>query len=257
MRHHWMLAGATILLCILGSPFQLHAQVVDTVRVGSSALLGSRPELGTSRVEGFVRVDGSETLTSVTTQRVTTGVWGEGEIVVIETVHVGEEGDTTNSAAVVRAADLSLLHHRVKAERDSAAVSTTAGSLTGWVVLPDEAVRLLDLPLSRGVFPVAGQVPWLFPLLPLSEGYAAAISHFSQWEGVEEWSTIRVLGSERIESSGVARDCWRIDGGELFPGFRITYWVDKENRRILLGVASGEGSGPEYLARLVRFDPAI
>lgn len=250
-----VISTVVALISTVGLPVGAASQAVDTIRVGSGSLSAARPELGTTRVESFVREQGTDTPPSVTTQRISAGVWGEIDVFAVETEHVGDEGDTTMSTLVVRASDLSLLHHRVKAEHDSAAVSSNEGSLTGWAVLPGEPARLVDLSPGRSVFPIAGQIPWLFPLLPLSEGYAAAIPHFSQWAGREEWSTIRVVGSDRIDHHGEPRECWRVDGGELFPGFRVTYWVEKANRRILLGVARSEEGDPEYWSRLIRFEP--
>ena len=240
----------------LALPSPGRAQNVDTVRVGSTSLGGAHLELGTTRVASFVRSDGADSPTGTTIQRVRSGTRDGMDVYFIETEHASGEGDATRSTIVVRAADFALLHHRVKAEGDSAAVSVSGGSLTGWVVLPGEPVSLLDRALDGPVFPIEGQIPWLFPLLPLTERYAAAIPHFSEWAGAEQWSSIRVLGSERIEHGGETRDCWRIDGGELFPGHRVTYWVDRENRRILQGVARPEGGGTEYWSRLTSFDAA-
>jgi len=245
----WMALG--------GSEAQLGAQSVDTVFVGSPSLRAVQLEFGTSRVESFTRSGSVDTPTSVTTRRVERGTRGALQVVVMETEHVGPEGDSTWSTLVLRGDDLSLLHHRVKAQRDSAAVSANDDAISGWVVLPDEPIRLIDLPLERRVFPVEGQIPWLFPLLPLADGYAAAVPHFSQWEGREEWAALRVVGSERVAVGAEMRDCWLVDGGELFPGFSATYWVDKENRRILQGVARGAAGGPEFWSRLVAFEPAI
>jgi hypothetical protein len=157
--------------------------------------------------------------------------------------------DTTRSSIVVRADDYALIHHRVKANRDSAAVSVSNTFLTGWVVLPDQPIALLDQNLSRPVFPVEGQIPWLFPLLPLEEGYAAALPYFSEWHGGEQWKTIRVTGSDSLRLGDVTFDCWVVDGGELFPGYEVTYWIDRATRRILQGVARGGEGRPEYWSR--------
>lgn len=249
-------ASLAALLATAALPAGGVSQVVDTVRVGSASLTGARPEPGTARIESFVRSDGTDTPTSTTTQRVGSDTRGGVEVFVIETEHASPDGETTRSTIVVRASDFALLRHRVKADADSAAVTSNGAALTGWVVLPGEPVSLLDRTLDRPVFPVEGQLPWLFPLLPLVEEYAAAIPHFSQWAGVEEWTTIRVLGTEPIAYEGEDRDCWVVDGGELFPGHRVTYWVDRENRRILQGVARGETGGPEYWSRLTDFEPA-
>jgi hypothetical protein len=145
----------------------------------------------------------------------------------IHTTHVSAEGDTTIGVIVARAHDYALLHHRVKAENDSAAIAVSAKYVTGWVVLPDEPIELIDQQLNGSVFPIEGQIPWLFPLLPLADGYSAAVPHYSQWAGSEEWSMIRVVGSERVILNGHERDCWKVDGGELFPGYGVTYWVEK------------------------------
>jgi len=120
-------------LCLTGIGATLGAQEMDTVRVGSSALEGPGARLmaGTFVMESFKRVDGVDTPTSTTTQHVALGRRGSDDVYVIETIHVAPDGDTTRSSIVVRAADFSLMHHRVKAAHDSAAVTATAMYLTG------------------------------------------------------------------------------------------------------------------------------
>ncbi|HSM16341.1 MAG TPA: hypothetical protein VK845_04995 [Gemmatimonadales bacterium] len=231
------------------TPAGLGAQEIDTVRVGSRALQGVQLKPGSIVMGSFTRNHGVETPTSTTTQHVTSGSRGTEKVYLIETVHASGDDDTTRSVIVVRTSDLSLMHHRVKAAHDSAAVTATSHYLTGWVVLPDEPVSVLDQQLDHPVFPIEGQVPWLFPLLPLAEGYAATIPHYSEWAGGEQWSTIRVLSSEMVRSGTESFECWKIDGGELFPGYRVTYWVDKRTRKIVQGVARGSGAGPEYWSR--------
>lgn len=237
------------ILGLIGMSARLGAQEVDTVRVGSASLEGARLLPGAVVMESFKRVDGVDTPTSTTTQRVALGRRGADDVYVIETVHVSPDGDTTRSSIVVRAADFSLMHHRVKAARDSAAATATATYLTGWVALPDQPVSLLDRQLDRPVFPVEGQIPWLFPLLPLAPGYTATIPHYSEWAGAEQWKTIRVTGTETVRRGAAAVDCWVVDGGELFPGYRVTYWVAKSTRQIVQGVARGAGTGPEYWSK--------
>jgi hypothetical protein len=227
----------------------LGAQQVDTVRVGSRALEGATLIAGSYTLASFERTDDRETRISATTQSVTHDRHGDLNVYRIHTTHVTESGDTTVASIVVSGVDFALVHHRVKASRDSTAVTAGMRHLTGWVVLPDEPIQLIDQRLTRPVFPVEGQIPWLFPLLPLAEGYAAAIPHYSQWERGEEWKTIRVIGSERLERNGRGRDCWKVDGGELFPGYRVTYWVDKDTRRVVEGVARGAEGEPEYWSR--------
>lgn len=225
------------------------AQGVDTIRVGSAAVQSVGPYLGVFTIESFRRIDGRDTPLSTTIQAISQERRGEVDVYVVHTTHVSG-GDTTVGVIVAGASDLALLHHRVTATRDSAAVSVTHGYLTGWVVLPDEPVRLIDEPLEGAVFPVEGQVPWLFPLLPLSEGYAAAVPHYSQWDGREIWSSIRVVAAERITVGERDFDCWRVDGGELFPGYGVTYWIDKDTRRVVQGVARGSANGPEFWSRM-------
>jgi hypothetical protein len=236
-----------VLLAVV-TPGVLAAQRVDTVRVGTEVLKGATLTPGAFVIENFQREEGLDKRVSTTRQAVRRGDLSGQPVWIIETVHAST--DTTRSSIVARADDFSLVHHRVKAPADSAVVSAGHGFLTGWVVLPDEPVRLLGSRLGRRVFPVEGQVPWLFPLLPLEEGYAAAIPHFNQWRGEESWQVIRVIGAVTIEIAGESFDCWTVDGGELFPGYRVTYWVDRRTRRIVRGVARGEGDGPVYWSQL-------
>ena len=242
--------GALISVCLATLVPPAAAQQLDTIRVGSRALRGADLRTGTYIMESFRRADGQDTRISTTTQTITRERHAGLEVYVIRTTHAAAGNDTTVGVIVARASDFALVHHRVKAPGDSAAITATDGYLTGWVVLPEEPVRLLDQRVAGPVFPIEGQIPWLFPLLPLAEGYAAAIPHYSQWEGTVQWSTLRVLGTEQITLGGQAVDCWKVDGGELFPGYRVTYWVDKGMRRIVQGVARGPEPGPEFWSRI-------
>jgi hypothetical protein len=222
------------------------AQHIDTVRVGAAALRDVQLQPGTYTIESVRRADGRDTPINVTTQTITRERKSDIDVFVVHTTHAATGGDTTIGVIVARASDFALVHHRVKATGDSAAVAATDGYLTGWVVLPGELPRLIDQRLDRPVFAIEGQIPWLFPLLPLVEGYAAAVPHYSEWEGREQWSTIRVVGAERVTRNGQELDCWKVDGGELFPGYGVTYWVDKRTRRVVQGVARGTEAGPEF-----------
>lgn len=246
---HTCLSTALVAASVaVGAPV-VAAQHIDTVRVGSPALSGAGPQPGTYTLESVSRADGHDTPMGTTAQSVSRDRRGNQDVYVIRTVHVAAPRDTTIAVIVVRAADLALVHHRVQAERDSAAAAAGAGYVTGWVALPGEPVRLIDRRLGS-VFPVEGQIPWLFPLLPLADGYRAAVPHYSEWEDQEVWTTIRVVASEPVVLGGSAVDCWKVDGGELFPGYTVTYWVDKPTRRVVQGVARGGGPGPEYWSRL-------
>lgn len=237
----------TVALCGLAFAAQpASSQLVDTIRVGTPSLAGAELQLGKYTMVSVRRVDGEDTPVSTTNLTVAHVRLVTGNAYVIWSQHASADGDTTVADLIVRPEDFALIHHRVKGTRDSAAVAATATHLSGWVVLPDEPVRLIDKEVGKWVFPVEGQVPWLFPLLPLADGYAAAIPHFSQWSNQEEWDLIRVLGEERVTLDGREYDCWKVDGGELFPGYGVTYWVDKANRRVVQGVARSAGGGPEY-----------
>lgn len=236
--------------CTLAVVPTVAAQQVDTVRVGSLAFSGVSLQTGMYSMESFRRADGQDTPISTTSQAISRDRQGDLDMYTIHTTHVSAEGDTTIGVIVARAHDYALLHHRVKAENDSAAIAVSAKYVTGWVVLPDEPIELIDQQLNGSVFPIEGQIPWLFPLLPLADGYSAAVPHYSQWAGGEEWSMIRVVGSERVILNGHERDCWKVDGGELFPGYGVTYWVEKGSRRVVQGVARGVEPGPEFWSKL-------
>lgn len=222
------------------------AQHVDTIRVGTPSLAGAELQPGTYTMVSVQRVDGEDAPISTTTLTIARVRLETGNAYVIRSRHASADGDTTVAELMVRPEDFALIHHRVKGLRDSAVIAATPTHLTGWVVLPGEPIRLIDKPGGGWVFPVEGQVPWLFPLLPLQNGYAAAIPHYSQWANQEEWDIIRVVGEEHVTLDGGEYDCWKVDGGELFPGYGVTYWVDKGTRRIVQGVARSDGGGPEY-----------
>jgi len=236
------------MILALASPVVLRAQEVDTVYVGSPSLADAGLIPGTYVIENHRREGGVDAMTGTTRQTVRRAERGGIPVWVVEFEHVS--GDTTRSSMVSRADDFSLVHYQVRAPRDSAAVTAGDGHLTGWTVLPEQPAQLLDRELEEAVFPIEGQVPWLFPLLPLREGYAAAIPHFNPWSGGETWSEIRVLGPETIDVHGRPVACWKVDGGELFRGYRVTYWIDRETRRVVRGEARGEGEGPVYWSEL-------
>ncbi len=227
------------------------AQHVDTIRVGHPALRSASLPLGTDTVDGWILVDGERRPGSTTVRSITRRSTSDGPLFIIHTVHWAAGGDSGTTTMGVRAGDLSLVFHRVKARRDSAAVTATVHHLTGWVVLPNQPTLLIDRALERPVFPVEGQVPWLFPLLPLAEGYGARVPHFSQWEGHEVWATIAVQGSEVVTIDTRSFDCWVVDAGPLGPpGYRMTRWIDKRSRRVIQSALRGSGGGTEYWSRV-------
>jgi hypothetical protein len=229
---------------------RLEAQGVDTIRVGNPAIAGSLMPLTTDTVDDYVLTGGHRQRTGTTIRSIVMHQDPGDRTYEIRTTSTGG-GDTTLSTMVVRVHDLSLVFHRVKARSDSAAVTVSRDHLTGWVVLPNQPPVLLDRMLEHPVFGVEGQVPWLFPLLPLATGFRAVVTHFSQWSGTENWSAVAVVASERVTIAGQSFDCWEVDMGPLGPpGYRMYRWVEKQSRRVIQSVLRGTGTGPEYWSYL-------
>lgn len=242
-------ARRIVLFSFLFSSTPAIAQHIDSVWVGSQSLVGARLRLGTESVKSFQLADGVRTPNSTTSRTTSLERHAGTDVYVMRYVHASADGNTTTSTMVVRASDFALVRHKVTADTDSAAVTASDGQITGWVVLPENPVQLLDVQIGHPVYPIEGQIPWLFPMLPLREGYRAAIAHFSQWSGTEEWADVIVIGSERIQFGRRIVDCWRVDTGELGPpGYRGYHWVAKEDRRVLQSVLRGTQDGVEYWA---------
>ena len=238
-----LLAACLLAACAARSD----AQEMDTVRVGSPALRGARLPLGTVTVESFAIEGSVRKPTSTTVRTITPGRDGADSVYVIRTLHWAPQADTSVTVLAVRADDLSLVYYRVKATRDSAAVTASPGHLTGWVVMPDQPVSLLDRTLDWPVFALGGQIPWLLPVLPLAQGYRAVVSRFSQWEGGEVLTPVEVQGSETVTLGSRSFDCWRVDTGALGPpGYRMIRWIDKASRRVVQSVLRGSSGGTEY-----------
>jgi len=206
-----------VMLCVLAfsSSHPAHAQTLaDTIRVGSPSVNGSLLTFGSVVVEGFTIENGARALQSRTRQTIAPVRIDGQDFVVLRVSH--ETGtDTSRSVVVLRRDDLALVHHSVRAARDSASVTVSGLHVTGWAVLPGTPTRLVDARLDQPVFPVEGQVPWLMGLLPLAEGYVAMIPYYSQWQGATTWRRIEVVGSETVEVGGTAVDCWKVDAGPL------------------------------------------
>jgi hypothetical protein len=248
-----MLTPRCILLVLLGLYAGANAagQTQEVVRVGSAALRGVRLPLSSDTVDNYVVNGETRELTGTTVRSIIARTSAQELVYEIRTLHWGVQGDTGSSTMVVRADDLSLVFHRVKAARDSAAVSASRIHVTAWVVLPNQPVRLFDRALEAPVFGVEGQIPWLFPHLPLAPGYTAIVPHFSQWEGREVADTVRVSGGERVTIGSRTFDCWKVDLGPLGPsGYRMTRWIETRTKRVIQSALRGTTSGPEYWSYL-------
>ncbi len=244
-----MTRPAALLAGILFAACAHAAGPPDTVRCGHPALRGLRLPWASDTVDSYRVADGVRTPTSTTIRDVTRGVVAGESVFVMRTRHWAPGNDTATTLVTVRAADLSLVQHSVRAALDSAAVTATRSHLSGWVVLPNQLAKLLDLPLAHPVLPVEGQIPWLWPLLPLGPGYRAAIPHFSPWSGREEWTNLVVEAVERVRVGGRDVDCWRADSGPLGPpGYRMIRWIERDSRRVARSVLRGAAGQPEFVA---------
>lgn len=156
---------ASIVACLaLGGTPEARGQGVDTVRVGHPALHAARLGPGTETVDSYV-IDAGVRKTTALTRRTIALDSIQGEPAYrIRTVHGTPDGDSSISIMIVRAHDLSLTHHDVRAPRDSMSVTLSGVHLTGWVVLPDTPARLLDRTLPGAVFAVDGQLLQLLAL---------------------------------------------------------------------------------------------
>jgi hypothetical protein len=250
MRWQW---GWSVLACMVVVPAgtSLHAQGPVTIRAGSHALRPQTLSFGTDTVDDYVVTDGTRQLTGTTVRTIAVRREPGEPTYEISSLSWGTQGDTTGTTLVVRAADLSLVFHRVRAQHDSAAVTATRTHLTSWAALPNQPVLLLDVSLEHPVFGLEGQVPWLLPLLPFAPGYTAAIPHFSEWTGREKWDTVAVLGEETLLVGTRTYHCWKVDAGRLGPpGYRVTRWIDKRSRQIIQSALRGPSAGPEYWSYL-------
>jgi len=244
------LPSVSMMITLLAACATTRHVSTDTVRAGSPALQGVAVREGTYVLANYRQVEGVDTRQSTTTQTLRWGRVGDVYAWFISTTHVSP--DTTQTEVAVRADDLSLLHQRVKGVLDSTAVSASRDYLTGWVHLHEQEPLLLDRTLDYPVFPVEGQIPWLFPLLPLAEGYTATIEYFSPWNAGTVTKTIRVLGTETIEVAGERFETWKVDGGRLFGNYIVTYWIDQATRWVVRGIARGSGDGPVFWSELER-----
>lgn len=220
----------------------------DTLRPGSLILEEASLPLGTVSFESFKIHQDQRTLInkSVLTIR---QVIEEGvpayEVTIVH--RAAGRGDSALTTIVARRHDLALLRHKVNASHDSASALYSYGFLSGWVVLPDKPVQLIDRKIPHPVFPVDGPVPWLLGSLPLKENFRATISRYSMWQDREFFEEIHVLGSETLKRNGKTIECWKVDNGPFaIPGYRAFRWVDKQTKRIVQTVLRGKDDQPEY-----------
>lgn len=244
------LLSVAMIVAALPAGATAQEMATDTIRAGSPALRGAMLHEGRYALANYRQVDGVDTRQSTTTQTFQRGRVDGVDAWFISTMHVSP--DTTRTEIVIRADDLSLVHQRVKGVLDSTAVSASRDYLTGWVHLHEQEPLLLDRALDHPVFPVEGQIPWLFPLLPFAEGYSATIEYFSPWSAGMVSKTVRVLATETVEVAGEHFETWKIDGGRLFGNYVVTYWIDQATRRIVRGIARGSGDGPVFWSELER-----
>jgi hypothetical protein len=248
MRYSSRLSITCSLLMLSSSG--LAAQRVDTVVVGSASLRSARLDPGIDTVDSYVVAGSQRTPTSTTIRTITSRQESGEQRYIIRTLHWAPRGDTGVSVMTLRG-DYSVVQHRVKGLRDSAAITASRSHLTGWVVLPDQPIMLIDRDIDHPVFPVEGQIPWLFPLLPLAPGYRAVVARFSQWDNKEVWSELAVIASENVELKGRTFDCWKVDTGALGPpGYRMFRWIDRRTRRVIQSVLRGADGQPEYWSYL-------
>lgn len=220
----------------------------DTVRVGSHILEGAVPALGTTSIESFKIHQGVRTPISRSILTIEQAIENGLPVYKVSIIHwaVGR-GDSGLTTIVVRQKDFALLRHKVKTSHDSAVVVYSHGFLSGWVVLPNKPVMLIDMKTPQPVFPADGPAPWFLSALPLKENFSAVIPRYSMWEQSEFNEELHVIGTERLERNGEKIECWKVDNGPFaIPGYRAFRWVDKKTKKILQSVLRGKAEEPEY-----------
>ncbi|MBI3112344.1 MAG: hypothetical protein HYZ01_12325 [Ignavibacteriales bacterium] len=237
--------SAVVLFCSF-SPGNAATQ--DTLHVGSEILDGAVPFLGTTSIESFKLHQGVRTPVSRSIQTIERAVEDDFPVYRVTIIHwAAGRGDSAITTVVVRQQDFALLRHKVKANLDSAVVLYSQGFLSGWVVLPNTPILLIDMETSHPVFPVDGPAPWLLSALPLRENFAIVIPRYSMWEKGARNEALKVIGTETLERHGKPVECWKVDNGPFaIPGYRAYRWVDKQTKKILQTVLRGKPDEPEY-----------
>jgi len=241
----------TILLALflLFSIQTVSAQTIDTIRVGDGTIPPGKLMAGTYIIDNYRVKDGVEELRSVTTQNITMDTLDNVPVYHISFEHAATS-DTTFSMITARQSDYSLMFHQVKGKHDSASVAIVGHHVSGWVALPDQPIRLINQMYEHRLFPIEGQVPWLFPLLPMKLNYSVAFPHYSPWDAQERWRYLTVIGEEDLDIGGTNFKCWVVDGGLLFSDYRVTFWVDQHMMRIVQGIAKSDSSDTYYRSTL-------
>lgn len=222
----------------------------DTLRVGSEILDGAVPFLGSTSLESFKLLQGVRTPVNRSTQTIEQAVEDGLPVYRVTITHwAAGRGDSAMTTLVVRQKDFALLRHKVKATLDSAVVLYSQGFLSGWVVLPNKPILLIDMRTSQPVFPVDGPSPWLLSALPLKEDFSVVIPRYSMWDKSEHNEELNVVGTETLERNGKMVECWKVDNGPFaIPGYRAYRWVDKRTKKILQTVLRGKADEPEYMS---------
>jgi hypothetical protein len=220
----------------------------DTLRPGNLILEDVSLPLGSVSFESIKIHQGTRTPVNKSVLTIRQGIEEGVPAYEVTILHqAAGRGDSALTTIVVRWHDLALLRHKVNASRDSAAVLYSHGFPSGWVVLPDKPILLIDRKISQPVFPVDRPVPWLLGSLPLKENFRAVLSRYSMWQDREVFDEIHVLGSETLKRNGKNIECWKVDNGPFaIPGYRAFRWVEKQSKKVVQTVLRGNDDQPEY-----------
>lgn len=214
----------------LASATSVAAQAPDTVRTGTALQIRFLAP-GVDTVDSRQIQNGTESPVSIAVRTIERA--GDNWRIVVHHSAVGRD-DRTVDTTLVAGRDLHLMRKAIWALTDSAVVVYRNGRVTGWATPPNEERRSIDAQVAHPVLPDDGLLPWLWTLLPLSEGYAAAIETFGTWDGEMHVVTFRVIGSEEVEREGRKVDCWVVTSDRLEPyGIHARALVEKGTRRVV------------------------
>lgn len=242
----WSIRIFILLFCCFASIRIAIAQ--DTLRVGDLILEEVNLPLGTVSFESFKIHQGKRTPVNKSVLTIRQIIEEGVPAYEVSIVHrAAGRNDSAVTTIFARWNDLALLRHKVNAIHDSAAVLYSHGFLSGWVVLPEKPVLLIDRKIPQPVFPVDGPVPWLLGSLPLKQNFHVILPRYSMWQDREIFEEVHVLGSESLHRHGKTFECWKVDNGPFaIPGYRAFRWVDKRSKRVVQTVLRGKENEPEY-----------